>query len=37
MDRQIVRGLETSFSSFNYNGFWIEIFGQPKPTCEQNG
>lgn len=37
IDRQIVRGLETSFSSFIYNEFTIEIFGQPKPVFEQNG
>lgn len=37
IDRQFVGGLETSFSSFRYDDFCIEIFGQAKPVFEQNG
>lgn len=37
IDRQFVGGMETSFSSFRYDDFCIEIFGQPKPVFEQNG
>ena len=37
IEREIVRGMEASFSSFRSNGFGIEIFGQTKPVFNQNG
>lgn len=37
IEREIVRGMEASFSSFRSNGFGIEIFGQAKPVFNQNG
>lgn len=37
VNRQVVGGVEASFSSFRSNKFCIEIFGQPKPVFEQNG
>lgn len=37
IDREIVRGMVASFSSFRSNGFGIEIFGQTKPVFNQNG
>lgn len=37
INRQLIGGLETSFSSFRCDDFCIEIFGQPKPVYKQNG
>ena len=37
VNRQTVRGVETSFSKFRYDGFIIEIFGQPNSVFKQNG
>jgi hypothetical protein len=37
IERQFIGGLETSFSSFKYDDFCIEVFGQPKPVFNQNG
>ncbi len=37
INRQIIKGMVTSFSKFYYDEFIIEIFGQPKSVYKQNG
>ncbi len=34
--RETIRGVESVIASFEYAGFPIEIFGQPRPVSEQN-
>lgn len=36
MNRESVRGIPSIIVNFDYAGFPIEIFGQPKPVTEQN-
>ncbi len=36
IQREVVKGIESVIANFDYGGFPIEIFGQPKPAREQN-
>jgi len=34
--RKVIKGVESVIVNYDYGGFPIEIFGQPKPVTEQN-
>lgn len=34
--RKSIRQIDSLVANFNFGGFAVEIFGQPRPVCEQN-